>query len=215
MLSINYIKKNYPLLRQPQDSAETLCQYFAMRYFHPPCLTNLAVYPKHLTADGGLIARRYLQYGNDGSRLPTEGNIRHLTTENDGAPQKVVISTTRPGFEPCTSWTVWSFYLHSNILFIQRKFIIYFRSLIIQFTVPSSVGQYQVQTHIASAKSCEMHSLVTAVSTATASDAEGKMQRCQTCDLGSESKLLRSPTNDVTCRKKFLVRCTPNPSFTL
>jgi len=68
-----------------------------------------------------------------------------------------------------------------------------------------TASSYQVQTHIVSAKSREIHSLatvVTVVTTATASDAEGKMQRCRTYDLGSESKL-RSPTNDVSHRKCF------------
>lgn len=65
-----------------------------------------------------------------------------------------------------------------------------------------TASSYQVETHIVSAKSCEIHYFLTVVTTATTSDAEGKMQRCRTCDFGSESKL-RSPTNDVSRRKCF------------
>jgi hypothetical protein len=185
-----------------------------MRYFHPPCLTKLS----RLSEPSN---RRWRSHCGTLSAVwewwQPATNWRQYSALN-------IRKWRSPAKGSCyvnDATGIWTVNLLNGMKFlstlqcivIQRKFIKNFRSLMFQFTVPSSVGQYQVQTHIVSAKSCEMHSLLTAVTTATASDAEGKTQRCQTCDLRSEYKL-RSPTNDVTYRKKFLVRCTPNPSFT-
>jgi hypothetical protein len=59
--------------------------------FIPHARPTLAVYPKRLPPDGGLVARRILQYGKDRSRLPTEGSIRQLTAVTDGGPQTAVV----------------------------------------------------------------------------------------------------------------------------
>lgn len=182
----------------PRPRKETLCKYFAICHFHSPCQTNLSRLSETPTA-------RWRSHG------ATQPSVWERQEPATNWRQYLAFNSSnwrRPANCSCYIkdaggiWTVHLlkgmqiFYLHSNILFIQRKFIICFLSYMIRFTASS----YQVQTHIVSAKSCEIQSLLTVVTTDTASDAEGKMQRCRTCDLGSEFKL-RSPTKDVSRRK--------------
>jgi len=59
-------------------------------------------------------------------RLTTESNIRHLIAVIDGGPQTaVVISKTLPGFEPCSSWMVCSYFIYTPISYSSNTNLLY------------------------------------------------------------------------------------------
>ena len=125
----------------------------------------------------------------------------------DWAPQTaVVISKTRPGFEPCTSWMPYSCFIYTPVCYSFNVNLLYFL-FIVWVTcygsvnhpqLPNTSTKYRRTLHLQNHTRC-IRSLVIAISTTTASDAQCKMQRCHTCDVGFAPQQITSIVAYFSC----------------